>query len=529
MPGRRHLGVVCALTFAAGCAQPPPAHAPEIRARAAEAMPAPKTEAKSEPAWPSLREPPAIEPDGASDAAVVVAIEHYVFVPGVPGADTNATDWYSFLVDGRKIPVERVHLVRDRDATRERIAKSIDVAAGEVGPHGKLWFVFIGHGAPAKDGKDGLLVGADAQETADGLYARSLPEGDVLAALAKAPGAVALVDACFSGQTAAGAALAPGLMPIVVTKAPASFRNVTLLSAGEPAELAGPLPGADRPAFSYLALGALRGWGDDDGDGAVTAREAVDYARKALGMLPIGRSQTPAVTGADPAMVLARRAAEAGPRLQDMLPDVAPRVPAKVEVQVARVGGFALDSDPPPPGQLLLDFEPVRPGEQWTLVSEKNEPVCTLPCKRWVPPQHNALWLRLEADSGDDVETIAVPEIPYTPGQTIRAVAAPKRGMPFYGVTIATVSGIGGIIATVVGALKVGKAASACSANPQDPECDSGRPTGIAYATIGGVLDATSAGLFAWAGWSRFQSKVELNREPAATVAVNPFGVSGTF
>ena len=26
---------------------------------------------------------------------------------------------------------------------------------------GKLWFVFVGHGAPSRDGKDGVLVGMD--------------------------------------------------------------------------------------------------------------------------------------------------------------------------------------------------------------------------------------------------------------------------------------------------------------------------------------------------------------------------------
>lgn len=44
--------------------------------------------------------------------------------------------------------------------------------AAEVEPGGTLWFVFVGHGAPSKDAKDGVLIGVDAQQRADSLYAR---------------------------------------------------------------------------------------------------------------------------------------------------------------------------------------------------------------------------------------------------------------------------------------------------------------------------------------------------------------------
>lgn len=292
----------------------------------AEPRPAPRM-ARELASWPALNQPSSVLQDGRADAALIVGVENYVFVPPVPGAGVNATDWYTFLVDGEGIPVERVHMVRDADATREHMLKELRTAAREVGPRGKLWFVFIGHGSPAQGGDGGVLVGSDAQPTADGLYARSLPEAQLLEELAKAPAAVALVDACFSGRTGSGDVLAAGLQPLVVTTRPAGNGKVTLLSAGAPDQLAGPLPGAARPAFSYLALGALRGWGDADGDGAVTAREAVDYTRKALNILPIGRSQTPEISGANPAMILARRGDERGPRLQDIVPAEPPRAP----------------------------------------------------------------------------------------------------------------------------------------------------------------------------------------------------------
>lgn len=158
--------------------------------------------------------------------------------------------------------------------------------------------MFIGHGAPAPDGKGGVLVGYDAQQDAETLYARSLPQSELedIFASAKAP-VVAIVDACFSGRTASGHPLVPGLQPLLAVKQPVEGKNTSLLMAGRSDEFAGPLPGADRPAFSYLVLGALRGWGDGNKDGSVSAAEAIDYSRDVLRTLVTDRNQNPEAAG----------------------------------------------------------------------------------------------------------------------------------------------------------------------------------------------------------------------------------------
>lgn len=94
--------------------------------------------------------------------------------------------------------------------------------------------------------------------------------------------------------------------------------TVTVMAAGSAQQFAGPLPGLDRPAFSYLALGALRGWGDADKNGAVTPREATDYARDALRLLVRDRQQTPEATGPDRNSPLFSGVTEAGPDLVNM-------------------------------------------------------------------------------------------------------------------------------------------------------------------------------------------------------------------
>jgi hypothetical protein len=273
--------------------------------------------------WPDLSAPAAVEAVGATDAAVIVSIEKYAFVPSVRGAHRNAQDWYKYFVDSRKVPSSRVHALRDKDGTRDEILAAVEKASREVGEGGTLWFVFIGHGAPTKDG-EGSLVGVDAQQTATSLETRSVRQSELRAAYRAAggPRVVEVLDACFSGRSGGGESLAPGLQPLVVAgaiSAALATDNVTTLSAGANDQFAGPLPKSRRPAFSYLALGALRGWGDSDHDGKVTAREAVEYARGVLTFAPIGRTQTPQVAGRDPDGVLAAGGREFAPNFGEIL------------------------------------------------------------------------------------------------------------------------------------------------------------------------------------------------------------------
>jgi hypothetical protein len=258
--------------------------------------------------WPDLASPPKATGGGENDAAVIVGAEKYAFVEAVPGAKDNADAWHAYLTETLKVPAEKVALLRDDDATNDEIRQAAVEKASEVEPGGTLWFVFIGHGAPSKDGKDGLLVGVDAQRKADSVYKRSLSRNELLGILAKGKQSktVVLLDACFSGKTTSGETLVANLQPLVTMRGlPAGVdRRTILLSAAKSDQFAGSLPKArtPRPAFSYLALGALRGWAAD-AQGKVTAQGIVDYSRKALN-LAHDRRQTPELSMGAPATVL---------------------------------------------------------------------------------------------------------------------------------------------------------------------------------------------------------------------------------
>ncbi len=264
-------------------------------------------------AWPSVSRPPLSSTDGAKDAALVIAIEDYAFAQDLPGAVANGRDWAAWLSQGRGVPLVKP-LFNETAAKEDMLTEAVRIA-GQVKPGGRLWLVYIGHGAPSESGDDGLLVGVDARQTPQSLSARGLSRSELLrsveAALPSGAEVVLVQDACFSGKTSRGD-LAPGMAPLKVVSA-ALGPKVTALSGARSDEYAGPLSDGSRPAFSYLVLGALRGWGDENQDGRVTASEAVGYANRALVQTVTGRSQTAELSGPD--VGLGRSAKERGPDL----------------------------------------------------------------------------------------------------------------------------------------------------------------------------------------------------------------------
>ncbi|MBI5623778.1 MAG: SEL1-like repeat protein [Elusimicrobia bacterium] len=265
--------------------------------------------------WPDLSRPAQRVGGGEADAAVLVGIEDYAFVPDVAGAEANAKAWFDYLTETRGVPPQNVRLLTGMDATAGEIMDAVLSAGAKAGRKGTLWFVFVGHGAPAKDGQDGLLVAVDAQQKAKSLERYSVRRSELLKALGKSQvGAIRVIlDACFSGRVEGGGSLAPGLQPLVVMAAagPADPR-MTVLTAAKGDQFAGALPGEKRPAFSYLVLGGLRGWAT--AKASVTGRDLWRYASDALEATLRGRDQTPDLLG-DGTAPVAASPGEKGPDL----------------------------------------------------------------------------------------------------------------------------------------------------------------------------------------------------------------------
>jgi uncharacterized caspase-like protein len=250
--------------------------------------------------WPTFATPAKTVGGGKNDAAVVIAIENYLFVPHIPGAKANAVAWYDYFTKTLQVPIARVDILSDNDATVEGIRKTIKKLATQGSKKGTIWVVFIGHGAPAKNGKDGLLIGVDAQQKAESIETRGIRRSELVAALqSSGAGAINIIlDSCFSGRAENGDQLVAGLQPLLTLSSEEPIDpRVQIFTAATGDQYAGPLTGVQRPAFSYLLLGGLRGWADTDSQGKIETEKLLTFVTDALRLTAHDRTQTPQIIG----------------------------------------------------------------------------------------------------------------------------------------------------------------------------------------------------------------------------------------
>ena len=262
---------------------------------------------------PSLDAPVPTGVSAAEDAAVVIGLEDYLFLPDVPYARHDAAAVADHLVSTRGVPPSQV--TRLTSAGREQILAAVE-AAGEA--QGTVWVYFAGHGVAAPSDGRRLLLGDDTRTDPSAFEARGVHLEEVEALAGKGGGRVVLwVDACFHGAGRSGDSLTGGTRLAVPDYVAPASDTVLHWSAAEPGQLARPLHATEHGAFTYLSLGALRGWADGsiDGvrDGQVTADEAQVYVDRALRQVG-SDDQQPALLGPGD-WVLSQGATEAAPTL----------------------------------------------------------------------------------------------------------------------------------------------------------------------------------------------------------------------
>ena len=132
-------------------------------------------------------------------------------------------------------------------------------AANAVGKKGSLWFVFVGHGAASPDGKDGLLIGFDAQQRARSITARSLKR----AALIETPYEVLAENALFG----AGFLVATGVVAATLSSALGSYLGAPRILQALARDHILPVigffgdgaPGTGEPRRGLILTGAITG------------------------------------------------------------------------------------------------------------------------------------------------------------------------------------------------------------------------------------------------------------------------------
>ena len=89
-------------------------------------------------AWPPLSDAAPSAGGGSRDAALIVAIQDYAFVPDIPGARANGNAWLTWLTKCRGVKARNVRTLWDADATAEVIERKAREAAALVGSGGTL-------------------------------------------------------------------------------------------------------------------------------------------------------------------------------------------------------------------------------------------------------------------------------------------------------------------------------------------------------------------------------------------------------
>ena len=215
------------------------------------------------------------------DAAVVVSVQDYSLLPDLEGATADADAVAAWLTTTRGL--NRVGRIVDPD--RAQFRKGISEATGNVRGGGRLWVYFVGHGIQGEGGKRLLLTRETAPDDVQGVY---LDDVVASALTGRAKQVLVLLDASFGGIGRGGEPLGLPESPKVGWPVPSSSK-VSIWSATTGAEPTATYPATGHGLFTWLTLGALRGWADGSNggraNGEVTLEEAQAFVAKQARLL----------------------------------------------------------------------------------------------------------------------------------------------------------------------------------------------------------------------------------------------------
>lgn len=213
-------------------------------------------------------------PPGAKvrkDAALIVSIEDYTFLPDVAGA-THDGDAISALL-GTTRGMDRITRLTNPD--RSQLRKGVSEAARSVRGGGMLWVYFAGHGTVDDAGHRLLLTKEAAPDDLSGVLLDDLTAS---AGTGRAKQILVILDADFSGVGRGGEPLGLPEAKVAPLATPAAA-NVSIWAAASGEEPVVGWPAANHGMFSYLFIGSLRGWADGATGGKANGDVSLEEAQ----------------------------------------------------------------------------------------------------------------------------------------------------------------------------------------------------------------------------------------------------------
>ena len=185
-----------------------------------------------------------VEPDPNAFAVVIGNSDYRGEIPRLPYALSDALDMGELF--SQRLGVRPGNLISIKNATLGQMVAVLGDASGRPGKIGSwltpgvsdIWVYFSGHGLPSADGGSGMLLPVDADPTIPELTGYSL---DAMLSNLKRLGArsvTVIVEACFSGTSAAGPLILNAAPVMRIPQTGPSKEGVTVLTAAQQEEVA---------------------------------------------------------------------------------------------------------------------------------------------------------------------------------------------------------------------------------------------------------------------------------------------------
>ncbi|MEC7984722.1 MAG: formylglycine-generating enzyme family protein [Myxococcota bacterium] len=256
----------------------------------------------------------------SEDVVFIISINDYLYVSDFPGAKPNAKAWKKWFEQSKGIPEDRLFFLENENATRKNIDKTWKKITKTIGKKGRIWFVYLGYGSSHKE--QAFIIPSDTSLKKNAARKSGWYWNNIQRYLEKNEEVevIAFLDACFNGTVPVdenGDQEPLNIKTETLSAQLLASERLTYFLSNSMNACLGEIPRLRQLPFSYLALGALRGWGDIDNDGQITAQEVLGYINKVYTYTAPTRPQDSTLIPESRELVLAT-AEEEGPDLEEI-------------------------------------------------------------------------------------------------------------------------------------------------------------------------------------------------------------------
>ncbi|WP_235298064.1 caspase family protein [Portibacter marinus] len=222
--------------------------------------------------------------------AVIVGIASYNHMPTLKYTDDDAYQVYAFLKspEGGAIPDERIALLIDESASRNRILSEMEATFSKADENDVIMLYYSGHGLPGSflpidfDGYNNVLQHHEIKSILDKSQAKHK---------------IVFADACHSGSMLAmKAPFDATRMQSLLNGYENAAAGTALFTSSKSEEISMETSGLRQGIYSHYLIRGLRGEADKNGNKIVTISELFEFVNKNVRRYTSNR-QTPVIAG----------------------------------------------------------------------------------------------------------------------------------------------------------------------------------------------------------------------------------------